>query len=78
MDPDLDPGGPKTYGSDGSGSATLTTVQRKKALPDAHLLEEGEDVVRNVLVLEAGLAIKNPPKKTQKTPPKKTHKKWVF
>ncbi len=23
MDPDSDPGGPKTYGSDGSGSATL-------------------------------------------------------
>ncbi len=23
MDPDPDPGGPKTYGSDGSGSATL-------------------------------------------------------
>jgi hypothetical protein len=23
MDPDPDPGGPKTYGSDGSGSATM-------------------------------------------------------
>ncbi len=25
-----------------------------------------------------GLALKNPPKKTQKNPPKKTHLKWVF
>jgi hypothetical protein len=24
------------------------------------------------------LALKNPPKKTQKNPPKKTHEKWVF
>jgi hypothetical protein len=30
MDPDSHPGGPKTYGSDGSGSATLlyTNIQR--------------------------------------------------
>ncbi len=27
MDPDPDPGGPKTYGSDGSGSATLQIPQ---------------------------------------------------
>jgi hypothetical protein len=47
-------------------------LQQNKALPDAHLLEEGEDVVRKVLVLEAGLAIKNPPKKTH---PKKTTQK---
>jgi hypothetical protein len=26
-DPDPDPGGPKTYGSDGSGSATLVEEQ---------------------------------------------------
>jgi hypothetical protein len=28
MDPDPDPGGPKTYGSDGSVSATLPEWQR--------------------------------------------------
>jgi hypothetical protein len=27
MDPDPDPGGPKTYGTDGSGSATLEADQ---------------------------------------------------
>jgi hypothetical protein len=29
MDPDPDPGGPKTYRSDGSGSATLILKPRK-------------------------------------------------
>jgi hypothetical protein len=29
-------------------------------------------------VLKAGLALKNPPKKTQKNPPEKTHQKCVF
>ena len=32
MDPDPDPRGPKTYGSDGSGSATLVGTQKSYVL----------------------------------------------
>jgi hypothetical protein len=34
--------------------------------------------VKSLGQFSTGLALKNPPKKTQKNPPKKTHKKWGF
>jgi hypothetical protein len=49
MDPDPDPGGPKTYGSDGSGSATLIKTGEKvfvrlKMLTLKNLIKKGRVV----------------------------------
>jgi hypothetical protein len=44
MDPDADPGGPKTHGSYGSGSATLLEIKTKLNLKTTSTYTESTDL----------------------------------